>query len=165
MSKKMLVLGIIFFIFFVAIATLIFVFSSQNGSDSAETSREFIIDLIGADQYTSIADEIFNEDDFIYIIRKLAHFIEYLGLGLFGCLSFVFLNKSFKLINGHWIFLIALAICFLLASIDELNQLFQAGRGSSFYDVLIDTSGSFMAISFIYLFMAFLKKNEVIKHV
>ena len=65
---------------------------------------------------------------FHIFIRKLAHFIEYFGLGLFAFYAF-----DTKL---------SFILCILVACFDETLQLFVVGRSGQISDVLLDSLGS-----------------------
>jgi VanZ family protein len=76
-------------------------------------------------------------------IRKFAHFFAY------GVLSALF----FRALRGplpstmwrmKWA-LLALAICLVTASSDEIHQLYTPGRGGSWKDVLLDMTGALFA--------------------
>lgn len=56
--------------------------------------------------------------------------------------------------------LYSLLCTFLYACSDELHQLYVGGRAGQFTDVLIDTTGGFIAVIFIYLILR-RKKNEL----
>lgn len=122
----------------------IFLFSSQNGSQSINVSDKLssiIIDKV----YTLKNKEIsLKEKNKLirknrYLIRKLAHFTLYFTLGiLIYLLIFTYnVKKSF---------LKSILICLALASFDELHQLFTAGRSAKLGDVFIDTIGSIIGI-------------------
>lgn len=70
-----------------------------------------------------------------FIVRKIAHFSEYLILFLFAynVSKFYFTSKKARLYS--------LIFVFLYASTDEFHQYFIPGRNMAFKDVLIDTSG------------------------
>lgn len=70
-----------------------------------------------------------------FIVRKIAHFSEYLILFLFAynVSKFYFTSKKARLYS--------LIFVFLYASSDEFHQYFIPGRNMAFKDVLIDTSG------------------------
>lgn len=76
------------------------------------------------------------------LLRKLAHFTEFACLGALFAWLFGMLRKQaiFALLCG-----------FTAASIDETIQRFVPGRGPSFWDVLIDTSGVLTGIIFLFL--------------
>lgn len=69
------------------------------------------------------------------VVRKAAHFSEYLILFLFAynVSRFYFTSKKARLYS--------LIFVFLYASTDEFHQHFIPGRNMAFKDVLIDTSG------------------------
>ena len=69
---------------------------------------------------------------FHVFVRKLAHFTEYFGLGLFAYYAF-----DFKL---------AFILCCLVACCDETLQLFVEGRSGQVSDVLLDSIGSSCSI-------------------
>ena len=66
------------------------------------------------------------------LLRKLAHFTEFTGLGMCLCWMISMLGKR------PWLSLIG---GFLVACVDETIQRFVPDRGPSFRDVMIDTSG------------------------
>ena len=70
-----------------------------------------------------------------FVVRKCAHFLEYMILGF---LIINFIKEDFKL---YHIVLIAIVGVFLYACTDEFHQLFVPGRDGNFRDVIIDTSG------------------------
>ncbi|MBI4856666.1 MAG: VanZ family protein [Acetobacterium woodii] len=72
-------------------------------------------------------------------IRKNAHFIAYLVLGVLALVSL-------KLSNIKKAALLALFICVSYAISDEFHQLFVFGRSCQFSDVLIDTAGALLGI-------------------
>ena len=71
------------------------------------------------------------------IVRKLAHFTEYLCMGWLSY-SLVLLWWKGKLQNGRLLILMQLLIS---ASLDEFHQIFVPGRNASVKDVLIDFLG------------------------
>lgn len=77
---------------------------------------------------------------FNYLVRKLAHFTEYAGLGFVGAWCFS-RRKTSKLDICVYAFLVVL----ILAVIDEFSQKY-SGRGSLVSDVVIDAVGGFMGI-------------------
>jgi VanZ family protein len=116
---------------------LIFYMSSNNADESSNQSL-FIADLLnrwlrrlfGPHAFT------FSED----VVRKTAHFFEYLVL---GCLLFMgFLDRSRP---GRVILSVFIA-GFLFAVSDEIHQLFVPGRTMRPIDVLIDMAGIALAV-------------------
>lgn len=108
--------------------------SLRDGTASSGESDFFahlkpIMDLLGAMGVTSWSDRTF-------LVRKMAHFIEYTVLGIFGWrLSNAMRTKSRAATR-----LIALLVC-LVPVVDETIQLFVPGRSGRVTDVLLDLSG------------------------
>lgn len=117
--------------------SVIFIMSSFDGSVSSSQSN-FIVDKL-----VNIFN-IENTDIVSLIVRKLAHYMEYLILGVL--MINMFSEFDIK-INTKYI--IAIIICIIYASSDEIHQIFIAGRCFSIRDILIDSMGSISGI-FIY---------------
>ncbi|WAM34042.1 VanZ family protein [Caldicellulosiruptor morganii] len=81
------------------------------------------------------------------VIRKYAHVIVYLVLGILVINAFVIRGSK-----GCKAFFFSLIFCFLYAATDEIHQIFVSGRGAKATDVLIDGIGALMGIV-IYKFM------------
>lgn len=113
--------------------TLIYFFSSQNGTISSNTSGRLLV-LIG--NFFKVNDINAFVSTFSFLIRKTAHFTEYFILFLISLNCF----KEYRTSNK--IALIALIFCILCASFDEFHQLFVDGRSGQVKDVLIDSCGS-----------------------
>ena len=128
-------------VLFLVWAMIIFFFSSQNGNISGENNR-FIVQILN---YLGIDINSILHGNADFLIRKAAHFTEY----------FIFYFLIFNAINEDMYFntslLLALVITFLYAALDEFHQSFVPGRGPSFKDVLIDTSGGFVCLLIIYI--------------
>lgn len=122
---------------------LIFLMSSYNANMSSEQSGvivNFIANILNINNLELLS----------LIIRKLAHYTEYLILGLLV----VNLLKDYH--NKY--LLISFIICILYATSDEIHQLFVPGRSCQFLDILIDTLGS---ITGTYLYkLLFLKDTK-----
>ncbi|GAA0427801.1 VanZ family protein [Lentibacillus halophilus] len=88
---------------------------------------------------------------FNHIVRKNAHFFIYFILAV---LVFNALRR-----NGRSSITLALAICVLYATSDEIHQLFVAGRGPQVSDVLIDTAGASVGLV-IYLLAVRIRKTS-----
>ena len=89
-------------------------------------------------------------------IRNMAHFTEFLILGVLLSLDVWALGlaplHSHRRADVLWI-LCAIPVAFLLASLDEVLQLFSEGRAADFADVLTDTAGASLGtILFLALF-------------
>jgi len=111
---------------------LIFYMSSKNAAESSNQSF-FLADLLNHWLKQLFGPHAFtlSED----VVRKTAHFIEYLVL---GCLLFMgFLDRSRP---GRTILFVFIA-GFLFAVSDEVHQLFVPGRTMRPFDVLVDLAG------------------------
>ena len=122
-NKISLLLVILWMIF-------IFVMSSFDATSSSNQSN-FIVDII-----TSIIN-IKDIGLLSLIIRKLAHFIEYFILGI---LVINFITRYDKKI------IIAILLCIIYATSDEIHQIFVPGRSCQITDIMIDSLGSIMGI-------------------
>lgn len=123
-------------------ALAIFIMSSFNAEESANQSN-FIVNIIAS---------IFNINNISLlslIIRKLAHFTEYLILG-------VLVINMFTKNNVRKAYLLSILLCIIYATSDEIHQIFTPGRACQIKDILIDSIGS---ITGIYLFKL-LKKRK-----
>lgn len=116
---------------------IIFIMSSFDATESANQSS-FIVNIIND------ILKIENVQLLSFIIRKLAHYMEYLILGVL--MINMFSEFDIK-INTKYI--IAIIICIIYASSDEIHQIFVAGRCFAIRDILIDSMG---AISGIYIY-------------
>jgi VanZ family protein len=77
-------------------------------------------------------------------VRKLAHYTEYLILGI---LMFLML-KSYGIED----FSLPIVLCIMYACSDEMHQFFVPGRACRVLDVVIDGLGSFTGVFIISLF-------------
>lgn len=127
---------------------VIFSFSAEDSEKSTETSGQVIIktaETIKQEELTPKEKEnILNK--FFVPVRKSAHFFLYFVLGI---LTF-WLAKDLFGLKPLSIFL-TIAFCFIYACSDEIHQLFVPGRSGQFTDVLVDTTGSLLSVSIIYL--------------
>lgn len=111
---------------------IIFVYSSKNGTESDKQSALviYVFNALGIDLNSMLGDLA------TFIVRKTAHFTEYLVLFLLAYNTFKnYLNKRSAIIYS-------IILTFGYACTDEIHQLFVPGRTGKFRDVLIDTSGS-----------------------
>nr|MBP3258908.1 VanZ family protein [Bacilli bacterium] len=126
MKKLSVILVIIWMI-------VIFMFSSYNGNISSMQSDGIVVMLARLIHYTGDIDIL------RVIVRKMAHFTEYLILGILviNACKYNSIKDMIKL---------SILICILYACTDEIHQLFIQGRGGRIFDVLIDTLGSLTGI-------------------
>lgn len=125
---------------------LIFLMSSFDATESANQSN-FIVNII-----TDIF-KIENIELLSFIIRKLAHFTEYLILGF---LTINMLNKN----DISKKYLISILICIIYATSDEIHQIFVPGRACQIRDILIDSMGSITGVYLYKLINTKILKNN-----
>lgn len=125
---------------------LIFIMSSFDATESTNQSN-FIVNII-----TDIF-KIENIELLSFIIRKLAHFTEYLILGF---LTINMLNKN----DISKKYLISIIICIIYATSDEIHQIFVPGRACQIRDVLIDSIGSITGVYLYKLINTKILKNN-----
>jgi len=111
--------------------TFIYYMSDQPAivSDNQSESVIVLLSKIGIDM-SGIFGQLAN-----FIVRKSAHFIEYMILALlaFNVLIMYFdINKAI---------IIGILFVFIYACSDEIHQLFVQGREGAIRDVIIDTCG------------------------
>ncbi len=125
---------------------LIYSFSAQAGAESGELSMKVSGKLVqigarllnrelSAAQIAQYAAEIH------FLVRKAAHFTEYLMLGISVALPLYVYR-----VRGFWLVLAAGLFCAAFAGFDEYHQMFVAGRTPSRKDVMIDSAGSITGI-------------------
>lgn len=126
----------------VFIMIMIFNFSSKTANTSDESSTIIADGILNV--YENITDVQLQEDVrdvrlsiLNYIVRKSAHFTEYLLLSLAFIFQFVVWKKS-----GWRLFLWVIGLTAIYAASDEFHQLFIMGRSGRIQDVMIDTTGA-----------------------
>lgn len=126
----------------------IFYMSHQPGDVSSEQSKfvVYLFELIGLDLNSHFGELA------TLIIRKGAHFTEYMILYFLSINVFKYYEKS-KLV-----YIYSLIIVFGYACTDEIHQLFIPGRAGKFTDVMIDTSGGIFGMFLVYL-------KNLLKHI
>ena len=114
----------------------IFIMSNQPASisDSQSGSIIDILSRIGLDM-NNIFGQLAN-----FIVRKCAHFFEYMILAL------LVLNVLKLYFNRKQVIIITIVFVFLYACTDEIHQLFVQGREGAIRDVIIDTCGGITLI-------------------
>lgn len=125
---------------------LIFLMSSFDATESTNQSN-FIVNII-----TNIF-KIENIELLSFIIRKLAHFTEYLILGF---LTINMLNKN----DISKKYLLSILICIIYATSDEIHQIFVPGRAYQIRDILIDSMGSITGVYLYKLINTKILKNN-----
>lgn len=127
---------------------LIFFLSAQPAVNSNNLSKgvtKLIVETIG--RILPLQIEMSTVNDLVsqlnHFVRKFAHFFAYMILGVLITAAFV--KNGIK---GYKAFAFSLIICFIYAASDEMHQLFVPGRGCQFKDVMIDSVGAFVGITF-----------------
>ncbi len=125
---------------------VIFSFSGQNGTTSAQLSYK--VTHVAVEIVNEVADLDLSEaqiqhyvEKYHYPVRKLAHFSEYFLLAV----SVAFPLYVYGL-RGIWLVLFAGAFCVGFACLDEYHQSFVGGRTPAKKDVCIDSAGAFLGI-------------------
>ena len=126
----------------------IFLFSSEPASNSKETSKNVVkevVSLVMKDETKVEKVEKKINDNLIWV-RKTAHLAEYFILG------FLLINlvKDYKKLSWKYI-IISLVLCALYACTDEFHQIYVLGRNAKVLDVAIDTFGALLGILLYYL--------------
>ncbi len=147
----------IYFLITILWTMVIFSFSLQSGDSSSQLSsgfgvwivETFLVDFMG--KFDSISTE--QVEFFHLLLRKCAHFFEYLLLG-------ILMRLSLQQIEIRYRNVIALIACVFAASIDEMIQLFVPGRCGRIADVLIDSVGALCGICFTILLGKLFRKMQ-----
>ena len=139
-QRKLLILLVV--VFWMAI---IFKLSAQPGEQSNILSTKVTTAIV------SLA-KLFRPDVNVltlnHFIRKCAHFLAYLVLGIIVLFAMRRIGYTGK--TGVWI---TLLICIGYATTDELHQAFVPGRTPKISDVFIDSSGALLGIGIYLLFL------------
>lgn len=138
--KKKIIYGLLVIIWM----AIIFSFSSQTAVDSTDLTvglLDRVLSFLHLEDLESLINMLFTP------VRKMAHYIIYLILGLL-ILNFI---KEFDLSLKEMI-IASLLICIMYAVSDEIHQIYVDGRAGRVIDVFIDTLGSITGIYGYYFF-------------
>lgn len=127
---------------------MIFLLSNEEAVKSSKKSDGLIIKSVELFTGKSLSDQEKEKvlKYLVFPVRKCAHLSLYLILGILV----ISLLRGYMVINTKLV-LLSLLICFLYACSDEIHQLFVPGRSGEARDVLIDTLGACLGVSFYYL--------------
>lgn len=114
----------------IAVLITIFILSAQNGEESSSTSGFF----------TELIEAVFGQAASESIIRALAHFCEFAGLGFLVC------NLLFALKDRLKPFF-SILFSFLYAVSDEIHQYFVPDRSCQLSDLAIDSCGIILGVA------------------
>jgi VanZ family protein len=136
-------------LYVIAWMIIIFIFSSQPGDESDKNSKLvlYVFNALGLDLNTAFGN-LAN-----FIVRKAAHFTEYFILYL------LIFNALRENLSFRKVLTLSIITVFFYSASDEFHQSFVPGRGPSFRDVLIDTSGGLFALIVVYLSRFFNKRS------
>ena len=121
---------------------VIFILSSYNAKDSSKLSDKVL--KSGASKIISNKKTLKKVVNSLGLpIRKIAHFIEYMFLGILVYL----VSLSFNLTDPFMV----LVICLILACLDEIHQFFVPDRTCRILDIIIDVLGTGLGVLIVYL--------------
>ena len=123
----------------IAWTALLFIFSGQNGEDSAGLSElltRFVLRIFPALPLSF--------DTLHILIRKMAHFT------IFAVEGALLLSALMQTLRGRIAACIALPGCAVIAALNEYHQSFAEGRHASIRDVGIDFAGAVCAMALIW---------------
>lgn len=127
---------------------MIFLLSNEEAVKSSKKSDGLIIRSV--ELFTGKSLSVQEKEKvlkyLVFPVRKCAHLSLYLILGILV----ISLLREYMVINTKLV-LLSLLICFLYACSDEVHQLFVPGRSGEVRDVLIDTLGACLGVSFYYV--------------
>lgn len=134
----------------------IFIFSSQKGTESGNTSRKFTIAIIQIITGKNLA----LEDPFVegiqLFIRKMAHFTTY-AIGGFLIMNYAYTIKN--TMKQKMLYSITFGAGYAVT--DELHQFFVSGRSAQVLDVAIDTAGVIIGVL---IYLALRKLAEFVRN-
>ena len=122
---------------------VIFTFSLQPGEVSGDISGSFLYKILQT-FVPGIYDKLITSSPeqlelFHTLLRKCAHFSEFMILGILSSLTMVHTKFRQKA-------LLAICFCVAVAMTDETIQLFVDGRAGRVLDVLIDSAGAITGV-------------------
>jgi len=130
---------------------VIFYFTSQPAEISRKQSGE-LLEKAGVIEESEVDISVPKNNRETYvtkaqnIIRKSAHVIEYLMLGILATMAVTY-KQGLRVLN----ITVSFVLCLAIASLDEFIQKFVPGRGSLISDVGIDAIGFCVGIAIIIL--------------
>lgn len=126
---------------------VIFSFSLQSGEVSGDLSGSVLEALLGFFM-PGVLESPQKLELFHLILRKCAHFTEFMILGVLSSIALKHMKVGNKSIIG-------LGYCVLVASLDETLQLFVSGRAGRVQDVLIDSAGALVGMLVVFICLKF----------
>lgn len=167
---KRKILKIISTIFALVWMITVFIFSSQDGTQTLNTSGAFIhvidstlnqVESNNTNKTDTVNTQFDNNDKYNYskelqtFVRKNAHYFLYtVGGIILSVFFYAFLGKNKK------VYAFAILTGMLYAMSDEFHQRFVAGRTSRITDIGIDTLGVITGTILVMIFINILKKSR-----
>ena len=154
-KKKQMILYILRFVPMVVMMIVIFLFSAMPGDESGETSGTVMRLVVGA--FESLTHEDISperQEQIHFLVRKIAHFTEFMVLGATAVLAF-YRKERQRLAN----YLIPTVVSILYAASDEFHQRFVPGRGPSIRDVCVDAAGVLTSVTVLILVLWLFEKK------
>ena len=139
-------------LFLISILVFIFVMSNMNGESSTNSSNFIMMILYRIYRNFSLMNYETFLNLYHNIVRELAHFIEFLVLGIALYINGIDWFKNKIIIKTFFIGLI-------YAISDEIHQLFVLNRTFEIKDILIDSFGVIVGIVLVYLVINLWKKK------
>lgn len=149
----------IFFVLSIVIAIGIFLFSAQNGEKSGGMSdhlTEKILYILSRNPEISENPSAERVESVGLVLRKAAHFAEYLAFGASVCAFAV----TYEIRRGM-VLLAAFGVSALYAISDEVHQYFIPGRHASVWDVLLDSMGALCGILIVLGIVALIRHRRM----
>ena len=128
-------------ILLLALYMLIFGFSNQDAEQSSSLSMRFTegcVGLLNAISGGHLSEPFMADlaEYFEHPVRKMAHFGEYMCVGI---LTYLVWSPWIK--KRKALYILVVILVFVSAALDEIHQYFVPGRWCSFADVCLDTAG------------------------
>ena len=149
-SKRRLV-----FLILSIIMTLIIWINSMLPADLSSAQSGFVVNLVqGVFSWFNVEIEL---DQLSLLIRKLAHFTEFMILAILWLFT---IHEHQNLMSKSILYLMMIAVP--IAIIDETIQLFSEGRAFAVLDIGIDTLGIIFGsfLCFIFIKLSHKKENQ-----
>ena len=132
---------------------VIFSFSLQSGEVSGDLSGSVLEAILGFFM-PGVLERPDKLELLHLILRKFAHFNEFMILGVLSSIALKHMKVGYKNIIG-------LGYCVLIASLDETLQLFISGRAGRVQDVLIDSAGALVVVLAVVICLKFGKNCKL----
>ena len=159
--RKKKVITVVAVCLLIAVYIMIFLFSADDAAESSSLSVAVTRKLINlyyhffSGNNNAVLTVPVVTDDAEAIVRKMAHFTEYMAVGFLSFGIAVMWMQRIKV----GIVAVTLQV-FLSAGLDEIHQYFVPGRYASFRDVLIDTAGGIAGIMIVFLMYKIRKRRR-----